>query len=251
MPAPHLQCPIGALDKSSWLQARKVFVGGIPQSIDQNGLFHMFSKIGKVKKAWLQLFRADSIAGQAQATKKHRGFGFVIFYERDSIDQLLGNEFSQFISFGNDLKLEVKRATGKTSAQEPSIESNKKPEELSSRAPPAASLAWPGASHVGLQTRQFPRQPVSLGAQPFVNLPCVPPFPRAQASVVQRPFGSTLACPSSTAPPVPFPQLQPWVAGPQSSCQFLPPALLNVFAGQSRQQMELMLLHALPERYED
>merc|ERR1719321_822901 len=76
--------PPGALDKSSWLQARKVFVGGIPQTVDQNGLYQMFSKFGKVKKAWLQLFHPDRV-GQANGAKKHRGFGFVVFYEKHSL----------------------------------------------------------------------------------------------------------------------------------------------------------------------
>jgi hypothetical protein len=94
-PAPH--CPPGALDKSSWLQARKVFVGGIPQTIDQNALYHMFSKIGKVKKAWVQLFHADH--DRVPAGKHHRGFGFVIFHEKHSIDQLLGEDSQRFICF--------------------------------------------------------------------------------------------------------------------------------------------------------
>lgn len=110
-------CPPGALDKSSWLQARKVFVGGIPQHIDQNGLYHMFSKIGKVKKAWLQLFHADRASAQPKE-KKHRGFGFVIFYEKAALDQLLGDAFARFITFPDDVKLEVKRAIGKN-AQTP------------------------------------------------------------------------------------------------------------------------------------
>lgn len=111
------QCPPGALDKSSWLMARKVFVGGIPQSIDQNGLYQLFSKVGKVKKAWLQLFHNDRASHQIPTGKKHRGFGFVIFYEKQAIDQILGNEDSRFISFENDINLEVKRAFGKTSVR--------------------------------------------------------------------------------------------------------------------------------------
>merc|ERR1719253_1716514 len=107
------RCSPGANDKSSWLQARKVFVGGIPQSVDQNGLYHIFSKIGKVKKAWLQLFHTEHSAGRVATTKKHRGFGFVIFYEKHSIDRLLGDDASRFVTLENDVKFEVKRAIGK------------------------------------------------------------------------------------------------------------------------------------------
>merc|ERR1712232_121777 len=108
------QCPPGALDKSSWLQARKVFVGGVPQIVDNDGLFHMFSKIGKVKKAWVQ-FHSDH--GGAHMRRHHRGFGFVIFYENHSIDRLLGEDSSRFVCFGDTLKLEVKRAINKDSLQ--------------------------------------------------------------------------------------------------------------------------------------
>jgi len=106
--------PPGAVDKTSWLQARKVFIGGIPQSIDQNALYQMCSKVGKVKKAWLQLFHNDRGAGKTAAPKKHRGFGFVIFYEKASIDTLLGKDHeSRMVNFPNDVTLEVKRAFGK------------------------------------------------------------------------------------------------------------------------------------------
>merc|ERR1719199_2387950 len=108
-PGQQPQCPPGALDKSSWLQARKVFVGGVPQTIDQNALYHMFSKVGKVKKAWLQLFHheraSQADAAQRSTARKHRGFGFVIFYEKQSIDKLLGSDASRFICFENDIKL--------------------------------------------------------------------------------------------------------------------------------------------------
>merc|ERR1719454_2669669 len=51
-------------EKAKWAQVRKIFVGGIPQSMDQNSLYKLFSKTAKVKKAWLQMFHADSPEGQ-------------------------------------------------------------------------------------------------------------------------------------------------------------------------------------------
>merc|ERR1711977_650589 len=100
------------------------------------------------KKAWLQLFHADHDA--APAGKKHRGFGFVIFHENHSINQLLGEGSHRFVCFGDDLKLEVKRAIGKGSVdvpdKQPSAGRNKKVELTSSQATPASSKTWPSGS---------------------------------------------------------------------------------------------------------
>merc|ERR1712232_1277934 len=120
----------------------------------------MFSKIGKVKKAWVQLFHADH--DRVPAGKHHRGFGFVIFHEKHSIDQLLGEDSQRFVCFGDDLKLEVKRAIGKGGPEiqdkQPATRANKKAELTSSQASPAASHNWqsssPAASAASPQTWQ-------------------------------------------------------------------------------------------------
>jgi hypothetical protein len=96
------------------LQARKVFVGGIPQTVDQNGLYHMFSKAGKVKKTWIQTHRGDRSEDSSSTARNHRGFGFVIFHEKQSVDRMLGDKPS--IRFGEDVQLEVRRAIGKIGA---------------------------------------------------------------------------------------------------------------------------------------
>jgi len=256
-PAP--QCPPGALDKSSWLQARKVFVGGIPQTIDQNAMYHMFSKIGKVKKAWVQLFHADH--DRVPAGKHHRGFGFVIFHEKHSIDQLLGEDSQRFICFGDDLKLEVKRAIGKGgSDKQPSTRANKKPEPTSSQASPAACHNWQSgssaASSASPQTwenspspvpqawQSCPSQAVLVGFCAYVNVPMVPPFPFAKPAVVQWPCGSNQPQGLQSQPPV----------GPQHQCQSLSSVLLGERAGQkplNSQELELALLEAMPDHYDD
>lgn len=251
------QCPPGALDKSSWLQARKVFVGGIPQTIDQNGLYQMFSKIGKVKKAWLQLFNNDRAPSQIPSTKKHRGFGFVIFYERQAIDQLLGNEPSKFVSFGKDLKLEVKRAFGKTSECTP----DHPPSSGKSSKPPMNSLAasstgqscrtpqTPGmvlpetqacqiGSHMASPTWQVtPSHPQLVAAGP-----CVPPLPLVDAPAV----------PALAERPATQPQQSPYT--------LLPGILLDGLVGQRQaseqravdnQALMQALLEAMPDHYED
>jgi len=213
------QCPPGALDKSSWLQARKVFVGGIPQAIDQNGLYRMLSKVGKVKKAWLQLFHNDrSSKDQTSTAKKHRGFGFVIFYERQSIDELLGDEFSRFVCFDGDLKLEIKRSIGKTTVtieeQQQCVESTKTPllhvvpaapQTWQSVSPPPPSQTWQNRSPPCPQSWQHgsPAAP-----QPMqVASPCLP-----QAwQNISSPAGSQF--PVNASPAVP----QSWQNCPQQT----------------------------------
>jgi hypothetical protein len=265
----------------SWLQARKVFIGGIPQSIDQNGLYQMFSKVGKVKKAWLQLFRDEHARTQIMpTTKKHRGFGFVIFYEKSSIDQMLGNESSRFVNFGNDLKLEVKRAFGKTKGSEavPSFgKENKKPPvnviaaspapsktHQSSPCAPTPSSPAPQTAQVGswapCSVSPIPRTgswlPSSVSPAPqtyqtwhgqpgqavmVITFPCVPPFPFPEPVMVQQ-------------PPV-IAQRQPlgastFAVGQQQQWPLNPGEPLNGFAGQN-QELTRALIDAMPDCYED
>lgn len=245
-----------------------MFVGGVPQTIDQNALYHMFSKIGKVKKAWLQLFHADHDG--SPAGKKHRGFGFVIFHEKQSINQLLGEDSQRFVCFGDDLKLEVKRAVGKGSVEapdkQPSAVRNKKVELTSSQATPSSSQTWPrgspAASPIPPQIwpgsspavpgtwQSCPSQAVVVGFCTYVNLPLVPPFPRVESSIAQVPLGNNQPLTASSSQSL---QSQPAVV-PQTQCQLLPSVLLGGFAGQkpiNSQELKLALLEAMPDHYED
>merc|ERR1712048_811912 len=88
----------------------KIFVGGIPQSVDSTDLYKLFSKVAKVKKAWLQTYSQERCVSNA---RKHRGFGFIIFSDKQAVDQLLGEDTSKFVKFGDGLEFEVKRAVGK------------------------------------------------------------------------------------------------------------------------------------------
>eukprot|EP00931_Biecheleriopsis_adriatica_P097025 TRINITY_DN7078_c0_g1_i2.p1 TRINITY_DN7078_c0_g1~~TRINITY_DN7078_c0_g1_i2.p1 ORF type:complete len:348 (+),score=66.06 TRINITY_DN7078_c0_g1_i2:68-1111(+) len=87
-------------------QKRKLFVGGIPQEMDQDTLHEEFSRFGAVKKAWIQRAREGSKSGPAF----HRGFGFVIFRDDDAFERLLDGELSKFIFLSGGCKVEVKRA---------------------------------------------------------------------------------------------------------------------------------------------
>jgi hypothetical protein len=261
--------PPGALDKSSWLQARKVFVGGIPQSIDQNGLYHLFSRIGKVKKAWLQLFHPDHSAGQgSNKEKKHRGFGFVIFFERHAVDQLLGDGFSRVISFPDDMKLEVKRAIGKAPLQalDEQTAAQKTPQAeffpLQTVQPPVSEgqlevQAQPAATGqpvpVGLQLthnsplplpqpfQRGPSQAVLVSFQAYVSLPWVPPFPGSQ------PAQQWTSPPAALPSPSPCPSAA--VAGPEM--QSLQNTLFQGFPCQQAEELKEALLRAMPDHYED
>mmetsp|Transcript_20024 Transcript_20024/g.69489 ORF Transcript_20024/g.69489 Transcript_20024/m.69489 type:complete len:577 (-) Transcript_20024:236-1966(-) len=93
-------------------QDRKVFVGGVPQDLNQDDLYAIFSEYAGVKKAWLQKCRTadDGSGGNTCPPQNHRGFGFVIFHDANAIDELLGNGPSRFIVLRSGAKLEVKRA---------------------------------------------------------------------------------------------------------------------------------------------
>jgi RNA recognition motif-containing protein len=86
-------------------QDRKVFVGGVPQNLNQDDLYAIFSEYAGVKKAWLQNCRENHGCPQ-----NHRGFGFVIFHDSTAIEGLLGNNPSRFVLLRSGAKIEVKRA---------------------------------------------------------------------------------------------------------------------------------------------
>ncbi|CAE7798086.1 Hnrnpa0, partial [Symbiodinium sp. CCMP2456] len=94
-------------------QVRKVFVGGIPQDMQQEDLLKLFSEIAPVKKAWVQRYR-DATKVKSPTSHNHRGFGFVIFQEATAVDRFLGSEVSRFIPVRDGRKLEVKRAISST-----------------------------------------------------------------------------------------------------------------------------------------
>lgn len=289
-PSPTLaeppQCLPDAENKTSWLQARKIFVGGIPQTMDQNALYHMFSKFGKVKKAWLQPFHSDQTPNGNKSTKKHRGFGYVIFYEKLVIDQLLGDTEAQFVTWMNDHKLEVKRAFGKAKSSEEvsSTGAKKKPHQKNVTSSPASSKTRKRTSVMsssvspGLQTPQggsrapsspspMPQpgqsaswmpssvSPISqvyqtwLPGQPsmVVAFPILPPFPVAVSGIVQPSLGSNEMSPTSTVGSSTSAFVQ------QGQGNMLPGAHLGGFPGHGgdKELMRKMLVAAMPDHYDD
>lgn len=243
-----------------------MFVGGIPQTLDQNGLYHIFSKYGKVKKAWLQLFHADRAAEQASRDKKHRGFGFVIFYEKHAIDQLIGADFSRFLCI-DDLKLEIKRAIGKSPEEQSLVGSTAAKLEHSSSIPSQGGtpvLTQQGQSHNTAQDEYCRR---GTQAEIYRNMMLASPqhwqsssptrsqetspqyWQRAPSQAmlvgcqayVSLPWVPAFPC-ASSAPTLP----------PQANS--LEATLLTEFLGQAPRNCEELtqtLLNALPEHYDD
>lgn len=82
---------------------RKVFVGGVPQDVDNAQLWAFFAAFGAVERAWLQRHRRGE-------RLSHRGFGFVIFRREGVVDQLLGEGSAGLLELRDGKRLEVKRA---------------------------------------------------------------------------------------------------------------------------------------------
>jgi len=229
----------GPQEKEHWRQTRKVFVGGIPQTIDVNSFSQLFSQIGKIEKAWLQ-WQYDS---DGRAMHKHRGFGFVVFRDLRTIDHLLGQELSKYIWFGNDLKLEVKRAFGKTEfASTPHSDQGHKGKS------PKHRFHGSQCSTPLSQTWQSNSSPMSSAiSHPWLysNSPSVPPFPCMESKALEpsQSRGASMA----TSPPsdVSYPALSECMTNASWICGFV---------GQQprdRQELEHMLQAALPDHYED
>jgi hypothetical protein len=219
----------GLSEKGAGQQTRKVFVGGVPQSIDQNGLYKMFAKTGKVKKAWLQMFHPNGSEG---AGSKHRGFGFVIFADESAVEDLLGKDFSKVIYFGEGIRLEVKRAIGKTVVSSKSFDANA------------------NGTAVQACTQAFREQSTSSFSYQKALLPSVPAFPVVQATQVQWPC-CNIAEMSMLSPQVMVPSISSSVGWFD---QALPDILRDGFVGpkpRNNEELEQVLRQALPDCYED
>ena len=86
-------------------QDRKVFFGGIPQSIGSKAFKKLMMELGAVQEVWLAM---------QPGQKTHRGFGFAVFKCLASIDAFLGGEDVQtkFARFRDGATvLDAKRAT--------------------------------------------------------------------------------------------------------------------------------------------
>jgi len=135
-------------------QVRKVFVGGVPQDMTQDDLYTIFSEYGCVKKAWLQRYRANGTAS-SNPPHNHRGFGFLIFYDGSSVEQLLGDNFSRFIVLKDGRKVEVKRAVNSNDILVNSTESARAPTRNVQQQQSTMAATWERAH---MQAQQPPWQ---------------------------------------------------------------------------------------------
>lgn len=241
-PLPGRCSPVS--EKSSWMQERKVFVGGVPQYMGQSDLYKMFSKFAKVKKAWLQLMHSDNRARQVPAAQKHRGFGFVIFCDKSAVERMLGDALSKMICIDENVQVEVKRAVGKNGTFPVT------PERQTLRNSDHGSAG--SCSEAASPEPQTPQTPWQAQLESCDNLPYIPPFP-ADASPATEWQGNNNEALS-------FPMLPDMQSGPttaahtQATDPFLTGVLLNGLVGpQPRDTMELklMLQQAMPDHYDD
>lgn len=205
-------------------QDRKVFVGGVPQDMNQDDLYGVFSEYSGVKKAWLQKCKPPANTTPTPPPQNHRGFGFVIFHDADAVDKLLDpnhqdvkwkdGDMSRYISLANGKKIEVKRA----------ISSNKMPDgrqqtqQAALDQSPQSGKGWaqPPQQSSG---RSTPFSPPPM-AHPMSPLPprhggCPVVMPPGNFVPGQRPGGLAMGpgrpgpVLASTQPPLPMPQWPP------------------------------------------
>lgn len=136
-------------------QGYKVFVGGVPRSMEQDAVITVFAGMGaKVKKAWLQKHRSiGDMPAPKSASRHHRGFGFVVFNDTESLELVMGGCESRFLDLKGGLRLEVKRAVQsdqqKQGGHEDSDDSNNTSSQWSSASSNGARAANNAASAAG------------------------------------------------------------------------------------------------------
>ncbi|CAN0897618.1 Heterogeneous nuclear ribonucleoprotein 1 [Linum grandiflorum] len=83
-------------------KTKKIFVGGLPPTLTEDGFRGYFETYGSV---------ADVVVMYDQHTQRPRGFGFVTFDDEDAVDRVLHKTFHEL----NGKSVEVKRALPKDS----------------------------------------------------------------------------------------------------------------------------------------
>ncbi|XP_050218918.1 uncharacterized protein LOC126669483 [Mercurialis annua] len=93
--------------QSKDFKTKKIFVGGIPSAVTEDELENFFSKYGKVVEH--QIIRDHE-------TNRSRGFGFVIFDNEDTVDEMLTN--GNMIDMAGT-QVEIKKAEPKKASNPP------------------------------------------------------------------------------------------------------------------------------------
>lgn len=81
-------------------KTKKIFVGGLPSSLTEDGFRQFFESFGNV---------TDVVIMYDQSTQRPRGFGFITFDSEDAVDRVLYKNFHEL----NGKAVEVKRALPK------------------------------------------------------------------------------------------------------------------------------------------
>lgn len=76
------------LDENSPLYMRKMFVGGLPTVLTKEELISYFSQFGKVERG---IIMTDKLTG------KSRGFGFIIFSHKETLDNIMNMRNCHFL----------------------------------------------------------------------------------------------------------------------------------------------------------
>jgi len=182
-------------------------------------LYAMFQEYGGVKKAWLHSYRTVGRTNQ-QPPHNHRGFGFVIFYDANSVENMLGKSYSCFLPLPDGRKLEVKRAV-------PSSDLPGKPGGSGSSsqargngsgggrgggnvAAPGGALSGPlGNSLSGCGGHS--EQPSVVGMAPPLPMPAGAPMPMAASMQAGLMAGNASMMPPQWGPDLRAPaNVQPW-----------------------------------------
>eukprot|EP00427_Karlodinium_veneficum_P013169 CAMPEP_0169074828 /NCGR_PEP_ID=MMETSP1015-20121227/7499_1 /TAXON_ID=342587 /ORGANISM="Karlodinium micrum, Strain CCMP2283" /LENGTH=259 /DNA_ID=CAMNT_0009134203 /DNA_START=33 /DNA_END=813 /DNA_ORIENTATION=- len=257
-----------AADKAKSMQASKIFVGGIPQNVDQSSFYKLFNEqVASVKKAWLQMAHVEPSQGQGLA-KKHRGFGFVIFAEADAVDRLLGDAFSKMI-YIDHMRFEVKRAVGKMGAapKTPGLVTQRSPTnspfglKLDAAVPdrPSHANIFGSAPNFGpdsLISNSRQKQPstadaIAASSAVLPNLISAPTFPAVGGSSQshQMPWQNH-ATPFAVAA-VQQISPQPHPTPTYSISEFVPDVFFDRYAGHNKHELEMVLRGAVPDCYDD
>ncbi|KAL5231092.1 hypothetical protein ABZP36_029868 [Zizania latifolia] len=88
-------------------KTKKIFVGGLPQTLTEDDFMHFFAKYGTV---------VDHQIMRDHQTKRSRGFGFIVFSSDQVVDDLLAN--GNMIDLAG-AKVEIKKAEPKKSSNPP------------------------------------------------------------------------------------------------------------------------------------
>ncbi|EGD77082.1 RNA binding protein [Salpingoeca rosetta] len=158
-------------------RVRKVFLGGLPHDAKEEEIKDFFSKYGDVEDVIIQY---DRISGRP------RGFGFVVFENDATVDQLVTSSERVYVEFKGK-RVEIKRAFPKESAPRSSTARQYQQQFTYRRAGEAYVPTAP-------MVRPNYRQPLT----PFPQ----PPYPAAQ-QMMQRYYPSPY-----------YPQFSPYAARP-------------------------------------